>query len=53
MAGSGMAAMVGLWLAITLVVGKGWCSYACFFGGMKKEWPRCQRRRSGKSSIRA
>jgi ferredoxin-type protein NapH len=32
----GMAAMAGLWLAITLVVGKGWCSYACFFGGIEE-----------------
>ncbi len=36
MSGSGMAAMVGLWLAITLVIGKGWCSYACFFGGIEE-----------------
>jgi len=36
MAGAGMAAMAGLWLAITLVVGKGWCSYACFFGGIEE-----------------
>ena len=36
MSGSGIAAMVGLWLAITLVIGKGWCSYACFFGGIEE-----------------
>ncbi len=36
MSGSGMAAMVGLWLAMTIVVGKGWCSYACFFGGIEE-----------------
>lgn len=36
MAGGGMAAMVGLWLALSLVVGKGWCSYACFFGGIEE-----------------
>jgi ferredoxin-type protein NapH len=36
MSGAGMAAMAGLWLAITLVVGKGWCSYACFFGGIEE-----------------
>src|SRR5208337_934861 len=34
--GSGMAAMAGIWLAITIVVGKGWCSYACFFGGIEE-----------------
>jgi ferredoxin-type protein NapH len=36
MSGEGIAAMVGLWLAVTLVVGKGWCSYACFFGGIEE-----------------
>ncbi|HEV2400456.1 MAG TPA: 4Fe-4S binding protein [Candidatus Sulfotelmatobacter sp.] len=36
MSGGGMAAMVGIWLAITLVVGKGWCSYICFFGGIEE-----------------
>ena len=34
--GHGIAAMVGLWLALTLVLGKGWCSYACFFGGIEE-----------------
>jgi polyferredoxin len=34
--GRGIAAMVGLWLAITLVLGKGWCAYACFFGGIEE-----------------
>jgi len=36
MSGGGMAAMVGIWLAITIVVGKGWCSYLCFFGGIEE-----------------
>jgi ferredoxin-type protein NapH len=36
MSGGGMAAMAGIWLAITIVVGKGWCSYACFFGGIEE-----------------
>jgi ferredoxin-type protein NapH len=31
-----IAAMVGLWLAATLVLGKGWCSYGCFFGGLEE-----------------
>jgi ferredoxin-type protein NapH len=35
-AGYGIAAMVGLWLALTLVMGKAWCSYACFFGGIEE-----------------
>jgi len=36
MSGGGMAAMAAVWLAVTLVVGKGWCSYACFFGGIEE-----------------
>jgi len=36
MSGGGMAAMAGIWLAMTIVVGKGWCSYACFFGGIEE-----------------
>ncbi len=36
MSEGGMAAMVGIWLAITLVIGRGWCSYACFFGGIEE-----------------
>jgi polyferredoxin len=34
--GHGIASMVALWLALTLVMGKGWCSYACFFGGIEE-----------------
>jgi polyferredoxin len=33
---NGIAPMVGLWLALTLVIGKAWCSYACFFGGIEE-----------------
>jgi ferredoxin-type protein NapH len=36
MSGSGMAVMVGIWLGMTLVLGRGWCSYACFFGGIEE-----------------
>jgi polyferredoxin len=31
-----IAAMIGLWFALTLVMGKAWCSYACFFGGIEE-----------------
>ena len=31
-----IAIMIGLWLALTLVVGKAWCSYICFFGGIEE-----------------
>ena len=47
-----IAAMVALWLAATLVLGKGWCSYGCFFGGIEEGFaaipkkPRIQKHRS-------
>lgn len=31
-----IAVMIGFWFAITLVLGKAWCSYACFFGGIEE-----------------
>jgi polyferredoxin len=31
-----VAMMIALWLASTLVLGKAWCSYACFFGGIEE-----------------
>ena len=31
-----IAAMVSLWLAATIVLGKGWCAFACFFGGIEE-----------------
>jgi ferredoxin len=34
--GAGIAVMVGLWLAFAIVLGKAWCSYACFFGGIEE-----------------
>jgi polyferredoxin len=34
--GHAIGVMVGLWLAMTLVLGKGWCAYACFFGGIEE-----------------
>jgi len=35
-AGYGIASMVGLWLALSIVIGKGWCAYGCFFGGLEE-----------------
>jgi len=31
-----IAVMIGLWAAATLVLGKGWCAYGCFFGGIEE-----------------
>jgi ferredoxin-type protein NapH len=30
------APMVALWFAATIVLGKGWCAYGCFFGGIEE-----------------
>jgi polyferredoxin len=34
--GAAIATMIGLWFAATLVLGKAWCSYGCFFGGVEE-----------------
>jgi ferredoxin-type protein NapH len=39
-----IAAMIGLWLAGALVLGKGWCSYGCFFGGLEEGFAALRRR---------
>ena len=39
-----VATMVGLWLAATIVLGKGWCSYACFFGGLEEGFAAIRRK---------
>ncbi len=31
-----IAVMIGLWLGATLVLGKAWCAYGCFFGGIEE-----------------
>ena len=31
-----VASMIGLWLAATLLLGKGWCAFGCFFGGIEE-----------------
>ena len=39
-----IAVMVALWLAATIVLGKGWCSFACFFGGLEEGFAATRRR---------
>ena len=36
--------MVSLWLAATIVLGKGWCSYGCFFGGIEEGFAALSRK---------
>ncbi len=40
-----IAAMIGIWFATTLVLGKAWCSYACFFGGIEEGFAAFSNRR--------
>jgi polyferredoxin len=39
-----VASMVALWMAATLVLGKAWCSYGCFFGGIEEGFAAIARR---------
>ncbi|MGB8258831.1 MAG: 4Fe-4S binding protein [Terracidiphilus sp.] len=39
-----IAAMIALWLGLTLVLGKAWCSYACFFGGIEEGFAAVRKR---------
>lgn len=39
-----IAEMVGLWLAATIVLGKGWCSFGCFFGGLEEGFAAIRRK---------
>jgi len=39
-----IAVMVALWLGATIVVGKGWCSYGCFFGGLEEGFAAIRKR---------
>jgi polyferredoxin len=39
-----IATMIALWLAATIVLGKGWCSYGCFFGGLEEGFAAIRRR---------
>jgi Pyruvate/2-oxoacid:ferredoxin oxidoreductase delta subunit len=39
-----IATMVALWLGATIVLGKAWCSYGCFFGGLEEGFAAIARR---------
>ena len=46
-----IAVMIGVWFAMTLVLGKAWCSYACFFGGIEEGFAAFGKRRRLHRSI--
>jgi ferredoxin-type protein NapH len=39
-----IASMVVLWLGATLAIGRGWCSWACFYGGLDEGFSRLARK---------
>jgi ferredoxin-type protein NapH len=39
-----VASMVALWFTATLVLGKGWCAYGCFFGGIEEGFASIRKR---------
>ena len=39
-----VASMVAIWMAATLVLGKAWCAYGCFFGGIEEGFAWFRRR---------
>jgi len=39
-----VATMVALWAAATLVLGKAWCAYGCFFGGLEEGFASFRKR---------
>jgi ferredoxin-type protein NapH len=41
---AGIASMVVLWLAATLVLGRGFCSWGCFYGGWDDGFSRIRKR---------
>ena len=41
---AGIAPVLVLWLGFSLAIGRGWCSWACFFGGMDEGFSRLCRK---------
>lgn len=37
---AGISSMIILWLGVTLALGRGWCSWVCFYGGMDDGFSR-------------
>jgi len=39
------ASMICIWLAVTLTVGRGWCSWICFYGGWEEGFSHVAKKR--------
>ena len=40
-----LASMLVIWLVVTLTVGRGWCSWICFYGGWEEGFSRVAKKR--------
>lgn len=40
-----IASMLGIWLVFTLVLGRGWCAWVCFYGGWDEGFSRIAKKR--------
>ncbi len=41
----GFGAMLALWAGATLILGRGWCSWGCFFGGIEEGFSAIRQKR--------
>ena len=41
---AGIAEMFALWIGFSLILGRGWCSWGCFFGGLDEFFSRLAKR---------
>jgi ferredoxin-type protein NapH len=41
---AGIASMLALWIGFSLALGRGWCSWGCFFGGLDEFFARLAKR---------
>lgn len=40
-----VASMICIWIAFTLILGRGWCSWACFYGGWEEGFSHVGKKR--------
>ncbi len=40
-----ISSMICIWLAVTLTVGRGWCSWICFYGGWEESFSHAAKKR--------
>ena len=40
-----VASMISIWLIVTLIIGRGWCSWVCFYGGWEEGFSHVAKKR--------